>query len=70
MKTIPDLTKKHCTPSGKGGKALTVSQLKKYLAVVPHWILTADGKRIRRKWVVKNFSSLKFGLRWLRDVRY
>jgi 4a-hydroxytetrahydrobiopterin dehydratase len=55
MKTIPDLTKKHCTP--EGGKALTVSQLKKYLAVVPHWILAADGKRIRRKWVAKDFLS-------------
>ena len=55
MKTIRDLTKTHCTPSKTGGKALTASQLKEYLAVVPHWILTADGKRIRRKWVVKNF---------------
>jgi len=57
MKTIRDLTKTHCTPSKKGGKALTVSQLKKYLAVVPHWILAADGKRIRRKWVAKDFLS-------------
>jgi 4a-hydroxytetrahydrobiopterin dehydratase len=57
MKTIADLTKKHCTPSEKGGTALTVSQLKKYLAVVPHWILAADGKRIRRKWVAKDFLT-------------
>ena len=55
MKTIHDLTKTHCTSSKTGGKALAVSQLKKYLAVVPHWILTAGGKRIRRKWVAKNF---------------
>jgi 4a-hydroxytetrahydrobiopterin dehydratase len=55
MKTIPDLTKKHCTPSAKGDKALTARQRKQYLAVVPHWILAADGKRIRRKWVVKDF---------------
>ena len=57
MKTIRDLTKTHCTSSKTGGKALTVSQLKKYLAVVPHWILAADGKRIRRKWVAKDFLS-------------
>jgi 4a-hydroxytetrahydrobiopterin dehydratase len=57
MKTIPDLTKKHCTPSEKGGKALTMSQRKKYLAVVPDWILAADGKHIRRKWVVKDFLT-------------
>src|ERR1700682_5628556 len=55
MKTSPDLTKKHCTPSDKGGKALAMSQLKQYLAVVPDWKLAADGKRIRRKWVVKDF---------------
>ena len=57
MKTIPALTKTHCTPSKTGDKALTASQLKKYLAVVPHWILAADGKRIRRKWVAKDFLS-------------
>ena len=47
MKTIRDLTKTHCTPSKTGGKALTASQLKEYLAVVPHWILAADGKVLR-----------------------
>lgn len=51
MKTIPDLTKKHGAPNAKGGKALTASQLKEYLAGAPHWILAADGKRIRRKWL-------------------
>jgi 4a-hydroxytetrahydrobiopterin dehydratase len=55
MKTNRELTKTHCTPSKTGDKALTASQLKKYLAVVPHWILAADGRRIRRKWVAKDF---------------
>ena len=55
MKTIPDLTKKHCAPSEKGDKALTASEQKKCLTIVPHWKLAADGKRIRRKWVVKDF---------------
>ena len=58
MKTIPDLTKKHCTPSEKPGKALTVSQVKKFLAVVPHWKLAADGKRLRRRWVAKDFLTV------------
>ena len=31
MKTIADLTKKHCTPSEKGDKALTASEQKKWL---------------------------------------
>ena len=57
MKTIPDLTKKHCTPSEKASKALTASQHKQYFVVVPLWILAADGKRIRRKWVVKDFLT-------------
>ena len=55
MKTIRDLTKKHCIPSKTGGKALTASQLKKYLDMAPQWLLAADGKRIRRKWVVNDF---------------
>lgn len=55
MAKFPDLTKQHCAPSEKRGKALTASQMKKYLAVVPHWILAADSKRIRRKWVAKDF---------------
>jgi 4a-hydroxytetrahydrobiopterin dehydratase len=57
MKTIPDLTKKHCTPNEKGGKTLSMSQLKKYLAAVPDWTLSADGIRIRRKWEVKDFLT-------------
>jgi 4a-hydroxytetrahydrobiopterin dehydratase len=57
MKTIPDLTRKHCTPSEKGGKALTASRRQKYLAVVPHWKLAADGKCIRRKWLAKDFLT-------------
>jgi len=57
MKTIADLAKKHCTPSEKGDKALTASEQKKCLAVVPHWKLAADGKRIRRKWVAKDFLT-------------
>ena len=55
MKAIPDLTKKHCTSSEKAGRTLTVSQVKHYLAVVPHWTLAADGKRIRRRWAAKDF---------------
>jgi 4a-hydroxytetrahydrobiopterin dehydratase len=57
MNTIADLTKKHCTPSEKDSKALTVSQRKKYLAVVPNWKIAADGERIRRKWVAKDFLT-------------
>src|SRR5580692_11199231 len=57
MKTIPDLTKKHCTPSEKASKSLTVTELKQYLAEVPQWKMAADRKRIRRKWVAKDFLT-------------
>jgi len=57
MKTTLELTKKHCTSSGKSGKALTVSQVREYLAAVSHWKLAANGKRIGRKWVTKEFLS-------------
>jgi 4a-hydroxytetrahydrobiopterin dehydratase len=57
MNAIPDLSKKHCTPSGKATKALTLSQRKQYLAVVPHWTLAADGKSISRKWIAKDFLT-------------
>ena len=56
MKTVPDLAAKHCTPNEKGRKALTMNQIKKYLAMAPNWILAANGKRIRRKWVAKDFA--------------
>jgi len=55
MKTISNLTKRHCTPSEKDDKALTASQVKNYLEVEPDWKLAGGGKRIRRKWVVKDF---------------
>jgi 4a-hydroxytetrahydrobiopterin dehydratase len=55
MKTIIALSKKHCSPSEKPGKVLTENQVKKLLAMLPHWILVADGKRIRRKRVFKDF---------------
>ena len=34
-----------------------MSQVREYLAAVAHWILAADGKRIRYKWVAKDFLS-------------
>src|SRR5476651_819765 len=57
MKTIADLAARHCIPSKKGDKTLTASEQKNCLAVVPYWILAADGERIRRKWVTKDFLT-------------
>jgi 4a-hydroxytetrahydrobiopterin dehydratase len=57
MKPIADLTKKRCIPCEKGAKALSTDQVKDYLGATPHWKLTADGKRIRRQWSVKDFAT-------------
>jgi 4a-hydroxytetrahydrobiopterin dehydratase len=57
MKPIADLTQKRCTPCEKGASALTTDQVKDYLVVAPRWKLTADGKRIRREWSVKDFAT-------------
>ena len=41
--------------------ALSQADVGKSLASVPDWKLSADGKRIRREWLVKDFASgMKF----------
>jgi 4a-hydroxytetrahydrobiopterin dehydratase len=37
--------------------ALGPDQVRQYLAAVPSWKLTDDGKRIRREWRVQNFMA-------------
>jgi 4a-hydroxytetrahydrobiopterin dehydratase len=36
---------------------LTSEQVRTYLAELPQWKATADGKRIRREWRVKDFPT-------------
>jgi 4a-hydroxytetrahydrobiopterin dehydratase len=55
--TTSDLTGKHCTPCEGGVPALSADQVREYLTAVPQWRLTADGKRIRREWRVKDFVT-------------
>ena len=55
------LSQKRCAPCEGGVAPLARDQLKPYLDAVPQWGVTADGKRIRREWRVKDFStSLNF----------
>ena len=44
---------------------MAAEQVRRYLAALPEWKLTADGKRIRREWRVKDFAS---GLDFLNRV--
>ena len=52
-----DLAKKHCQPCEGGVPALSPEAIQDHLAAVPQWQLTADGKRLRREWRVKDFAT-------------
>jgi 4a-hydroxytetrahydrobiopterin dehydratase len=49
--------RKHCTPCESGVPAVPAEQVSKLLAGLLGWELTADGKRIRREWRVKDFLT-------------
>jgi 4a-hydroxytetrahydrobiopterin dehydratase len=51
------LAKKHCQSCEGGIPPLSAADLPQYLAAVPAWRLTDDGRRIRREWRVKDFST-------------
>jgi 4a-hydroxytetrahydrobiopterin dehydratase len=57
MTTATDLTSRRCVPCEGGVPPLDAGQLREYLAAVPNWSLTPDGKRIRREWRVKDFAA-------------
>ena len=57
MTTTTELTQKHCVPCAGGVPALTQEQVKGMLPLVQAWKLTADGKRIRREWRVRDFMT-------------
>jgi 4a-hydroxytetrahydrobiopterin dehydratase len=51
-----ELTRRHCVPCEGGVPALSLQQVQSYLADLPDWKLTTNG-RIRREWRVKNFLA-------------
>jgi 4a-hydroxytetrahydrobiopterin dehydratase len=55
--TESELSKKHCVPCEGGIPPLSAAQVNQHLGAVPDWQLTADGKRIRREWRVKDFMA-------------
>ena len=60
-----DLTKKHCQACEGGVSPLGAEQVREYLPAVPGWRASADGRRIRREWRVKDFVT---GLDFCRRV--
>jgi 4a-hydroxytetrahydrobiopterin dehydratase len=57
MTTASELTKKRCVSCEAGAKALTADQARDLLTSLPDWKLSADGKRIRREWRVRDFMT-------------
>jgi 4a-hydroxytetrahydrobiopterin dehydratase len=52
-----ELRQRHCQACEGGVPALSAEQVHERLAAVPAWSLSADGKRIRREWRVKDFAA-------------
>ncbi len=63
--TVAELTSKKCVPCEGGVPPLPSEEVRSLLQTLPAWTLSADGKRIRREWVAKNFVA---GLRFFGEV--
>ena len=56
-----ELAKSKCVPCRGGTPPLTADKVKEYLAAVPQWTVSADGKRIARTFTFKDFvQAMKF----------
>lgn len=55
--TAEDLARKKCSPCEGGVPPLGETEVAKFLEALPDWSVSADGKRIRRSWVARNFVS-------------
>jgi 4a-hydroxytetrahydrobiopterin dehydratase len=55
--TAAELTRQHCVACEGGVPALSPDQIRDRLTALPEWKLTADGRRIRREWRVKDFAT-------------
>lgn len=60
-----DLARKTCVPCEGGVPQLDLGKVRELLSQVPGWQLTADGRRIARKWRVADFGE---GLDFFRRV--
>ena len=57
VETSDALTRKKCLPCEGGVEPYTAEMAAEQLKQLPQWKLTADGQRIQRSWVVKNFMA-------------
>ena len=59
--TATELSQRRCRACGGDLPPLSAEQVRDYLAVLPEWSPTDDGRRIRREWRVKDFvTALEF----------
>jgi 4a-hydroxytetrahydrobiopterin dehydratase len=56
-RTAEELRAKKCVPCEGGVPKLTPAEAQAQLATLNGWMITADGQRIRKEWVVKNFLA-------------
>ena len=52
-----ELTRKHCQSCEGGVPPLSREEIQERLPAVPQWRLGGDGKRLRREWRVKDFTT-------------
>src|SRR5262245_41395925 len=55
--TTDELVRKKCLPCEGGVPKYSLDEAKAQLEKLQGWRLTADGQRIRKDWVVKNFMA-------------
>lgn len=56
-----DLQQRRCRPCEGGIAPSTREEAERFLQTLPEWSLTADGRRIRRSWLVRDFlAGLEF----------
>jgi 4a-hydroxytetrahydrobiopterin dehydratase len=63
--TLEQLRASKCVPCEGGVPRLTKIEAEEQLVKLAGWIITADGQRIRKEWVVKNFMA---GMRFFNRV--
>ena len=55
--TAEELVRRKCAPCEGIQKPIEPEEADRLLASVPGWRLSANGKRLQRSWVVKNFQA-------------
>jgi 4a-hydroxytetrahydrobiopterin dehydratase len=55
--TESELVQKHCKPCEGGVEPATTEEAREQVAKLPGWQLSGDGLRIRKEWIVQNFTD-------------